>query len=301
MFLCPARAYFDMDLFHSGIPYTYLGLQADFAKAKVAILPVPYDSTASYRTGQREGPAAIIAASRQLELYDVERKMDLSAKIGFHTLNEMTCSKKDPAQVVKAVEESVDELLEKKKWPLMLGGEHSITSGAVKAAKKYFSDLTVLHLDAHADMRLDYEGTPYNHASVMARCREMVPVVSVGVRSYSEEEKEAVEGKYADVIFDASSLTPSRITAILSKIKTKYVYITIDVDGLDPSIVPSVGTPEPGGLDWHGTLALLRAVGAQKQVVAADVVELCPIPGLIYSDFTCAKLAYKLAGYCLIR
>lgn len=290
-----------MKLFHAGTPYTFLGVENDWDKAKVAVLPVPYDSTASYGTGQRWGPSAIIQASRQLELYDIESGADFSQTLGFFTLSELTCSKRDPALVVRAVEESVAQILHEGRFPLILGGEHSITPGAVKAAQASHKDLCVLHIDAHADMRPEYEGTPYNHACSMARCREICPVVSVGVRSYSEEERGAVEGPLRNVIFDASPLLPRRIEQILGRLPGQHIYISIDVDAFDPSFMPAVGTPEPGGLDWQGVLALLCRVGAKKKIVGADVVELAPIPGTPASDFACAKLAYKLCGYALHR
>ncbi|MDE1797846.1 MAG: agmatinase [Candidatus Micrarchaeota archaeon] len=290
-----------MKLFHSNTPYTFLGVDSDFKKARVGVLPVPYDSTASYRTGMRHGPQAIIDASRQLELFDIEAGKEIGKEIGFFTFDELQCSKKDPAQVIKAVQESVEEILAAGKWPLMLGGEHSLSSGAVAACKEKFGELTVLHIDAHADMRPEYEGTPYNHASVMARCRAMGPVVSVGVRSYSIDEAKEVRGKYKDVVFDASPLTEARVKEIVGKIKTDKVYISIDIDGFDPAVMPAVGTPEPGGLQWMETLRLLKEVGQKKTVVGADVVELCPIPGNVIADFACAKLCYKLAGYCLLK
>jgi agmatinase len=290
-----------MKLLHSNTPYTFLGVDNDFKSAKVGVLPVPYDSTSSYRTGMRHGPQAIIDASRQFELFDIESGKETYKEIGFFTFDEIQCSKKDPAQVIQAVQESVEEILGAGKWPLMLGGEHSLSSGAVAACHEKFGELTVLHIDAHADMRPQYEGTPYNHASVMARCRAMVPVVSVGIRSYSIDEAKEVRTKYKDVIFDAAPLTAERIAQIISKIKTERVYISIDIDGFDPAVMPAVGTPEPGGLQWMETLRLLKEVGRHKNVVGADIVELCPIPGNVISDFACAKLAYKLAGYCLLK
>ncbi len=288
-----------MKLFHSNTPYTFLGVENDWDKAKVGVLPVPYDSTSSYGTGQRWGPNAIIQASRQLELYDIESRADFSQTLGFFTFPELMCSKKDPARVVKAVEESVDEILKAGRFPLTLGGEHSITPGAVRAARAHYRDLCVLHIDAHADMRHSYEETEYNHACSMARCREIVPVVSVGVRSYSQEEADVVEGKYKDFIFDASPFLPKRIEQILNRLSGAHVYVSIDIDAFDPSIMPAVGTPEPGGLDWYEVLSLLRRVGAKKRIVGADIVELAPIPGQPASDFACAKLAYKLCGYAL--
>jgi len=289
-----------MKLFHSNTPYTFMGVENDWEHAKVGVLPVPYDSTATYGTGQRAGPNAIIQASRQLELYDIETKTDLAQALGFFTFPELMCSKKDPALVNKAVEESVGEILRSGRFPLMLGGEHSITPGAVKAAAAHYKDLCVLHIDAHADMRPAHEETEYNHACAMARCREMVPAVSVGIRSYSDGEVAAVEGKYKDVIFDASPLTPKRVEQIISKLKGEHVYISIDIDGFDPAVMPATGTPEPGGLGWYEVLALLKQVGQSRKIVGVDIVECAPVPSSNITEFACAKLAYKLCGYALL-
>jgi agmatinase len=276
-----------------------MGGENNWAKAKVGVLPVPYDSTATYGTGQRAGPNAIIQASRQLELYDIETKTDFTQTIGFFTFPELMCSKKDPALVNKAVEESVHEILKSGRFPLMLGGEHSITPGAVRAVHAHYKDLYVLHIDAHADMRPAHEETEYNHACAMARCREMGPAVSVGIRSYSRDEVAAVEGKYKDYIFDASPLTPKRIEQIIAKLRGEHIYVSIDIDGFDPAVMPATGTPEPGGLGWYEGLALLKAVGAAKTIVGADIVECAPVPGSNITEFACAKLAYKLCGYAL--
>jgi len=288
-----------MKLFHSNTAYSFMGVENEWESAKVGVLPVPYDSTVTYGTGQRAGPNAIIQASRQLELYDIEMKADLTKTIGFFTFPELMCSKKDPARVIKAVEESVHEILKAGRFPLMIGGEHSITPGAVRATHAHYKDLYVLHIDAHADMRPAHEETEYNHACAMARCREMGPAVSVGIRSYSHDEIENVEGKYKDDIFDASPLTSSRIDKIISRLKGNNIYVSIDIDGFDPAVMPATGTPEPGGLGWYEVLALLKKVGEKKKIVAADIVECAPMPGQTITEFACAKLAYKLCGYAL--
>jgi agmatinase len=290
-----------MKLLHSNTPYTFLGVENRWEKSKIAVLPVPYDSTASYGTGQRWGPNAIIQASRQLEVYDIEFRADFSQELGFFTLDELMCSKKGPEDVINAVRESIAAILDEGRFPLMLGGEHSITIGAVQAMSQKYNDFWVLHLDAHADMRQSYENSKYSHACTMARCREIASAVSVGVRSYSQEEAKEVEEKYKELIFDASALTKERIGKIISKIKSKEVYITIDIDAFDPSVMPAVGTPEPGGLLWNEVLLLLKEVGKRKKIVGADIVELAPIAGQAASDFACAKLAYKLAGYALYK
>lgn len=284
-----------MKLFHSNLPFTFGGVENDFERAKVCILPVPYDGTASYKVGQRHGPHALLEASLNMELWDIELAQDTSAKLPIYTFDDLLCSKKGPGEVVKAVEESVGEIIAKNKFPLMIGGEHSITSGAVKAAAAKHKNLSVLHIDAHADMRDEYEGTKYNHACVMARCREICPAVSVGIRSMSEEEAKAIKSRKLEKYIFGIEFDVKKAVSLLSE----NVYITIDIDGFDPSIMPATGTPEPGGLQWQQVLDLLKAVGKERKVVGADVVELMPLPPDVRTDFACAKLAYKLIGYCV--
>jgi agmatinase len=287
-----------MKLFHSGLPRTFLGNENDFAKAKAVILPVPYDSTVSYGTGQRFGPQAIIEASRQVELYDIEFGFDISAKAGIFTLDEMEIDRGSPQKTVERVEEGVSEILAAGKMPIVIGGEHSISSGAVKACVKKFGKISVLQIDAHADLRDEYEGTKYNHACVMRRIREMAGTcVQVGVRSMSEEEAEHItKNKLEKFIFSPDFDDKNVLSMLSSKL-----YVTIDIDGFDPSEVPAVGTPEPGGLHWQQVLSLLRAVCKKCEIVGFDIVELAPIPGQPASDFLCAKLAYKMVGYSLLK
>ncbi|MFH1307023.1 MAG: agmatinase [Candidatus Micrarchaeota archaeon] len=277
----------------------FMGFQYPYEKSKVAILQMPYEGTSTYIKGQAKAPKAIIDASQQVETYDIELEKDFIDEIGFHTLPPLKCGNLGPEEAIDLLQKETSKILKNNKFPIIFGGEHSISLGAVKAAKEKFEDLCVLQIDAHADMRDEYENSKFNHACVMSRVREIAPVVSVGIRSYCIEEAELIKNKYFDAIF-GPKLNEEVINKIISKIKSKYVYITIDVDGFDPSIMPAVGTPEPGGLGWHETLSLLRKVCSKKNVIGADIVELAPIEGQIYSDFTCAKLAYKLAGYCLI-
>jgi len=284
-----------MKLFHSNLPFTFGGLENDFEGAKVCVLPVPYDGTASYKTGQRHGPRALIEASLNMELWDIELAQDASSKVPIYTFDGIQCGKKGPDAVVKAVEESVGEILDAKKFPLMIGGEHSITSGAVKACAEKFKNLSVLHIDAHADMREEYEGTKFSHACAMARCREICPAVSVGIRSMSEEEAKTIKQRKLGGFIFGSEFDIRKVVSLLSE----NVYITIDIDGFDPSIMPATGTPEPGGLQWQQVLDLMKAVGKEKRVVGADIVELMPLPPDVRTDFACAKLAYKLVGYCV--
>ncbi|PIT84577.1 agmatinase [Candidatus Micrarchaeota archaeon CG10_big_fil_rev_8_21_14_0_10_45_29] len=278
--------------------HSLMGFAYPYANSKAVILQAPYEKTASYLKGQASAPAAIIKASCQVETYDIELQNDFIDKVGFHTLPPLQIENLPPEKAVDALEQATSKILADGKFPIILGGEHSLTTGAVRACKKKHADLCVLQIDAHADMREEYENSKYSHASVMARVREICPAVSVGIRSYSKEEAKLIGEKYPDVIFD--SRIKGKENIILSKIKEKNVYITIDADGFDPSIMPGVGTPEPGGLLWDETLSLLKKVCAEKNIVGFDIVELMPIPSNAVSDFTCAKLAYKLAGYCLL-
>lgn len=283
-----------MRLLHSLPPYNFAGLEeelSDFGKARVVVLPVPYDSTVCYAPGTRNGPHAIISASRNMELYDEELGWE-PARVGIHTLDELEPSKESPNETVRRVEEAVKEILKSKKFPLILGGEHSISLGAVRAVSEFYNELSVLQLDAHSDLRDEFEGTKVGHTSVMRRISETCHTVQVGIRSMSKEEAEFARKKKLQ-LFYAKDFRPNAVVKLLKR----NVYVSIDMDVFDPSEVPAVGTPEPGGLHWHEVLSLLKKVASQRNVVGFDVVELCPIPGDVSSDFLAAKLAYKFIGY----
>jgi len=284
------------DLFHP--PRVFAGVHPQvttFDEAKVVILPVPYDSTTEYKSGTREGPRAIIDASQYLELYDTELDREIS-EVGIHTLSEVQPLMSGPEPMLERVYQIASDLLDKGKLVAMLGGEHSLTLGMVRAFREKYPELSVLHLDAHADLRDQYQGTKYSHACVMRRVWELCPVVHVGVRSMSREEHDflvqhKIEPSYAEALTSPDSAT--RVVSTLSP----QVYISIDLDVLDPSIMSAVGTPEPGGLSWQQVLELLRAVASSKQIVGFDLVELCPREGPSSCAFLAAKLAYKLVGY----
>ena len=275
--------------------FTYLGLETDFKKSKYVILTVPYDGTASYRSGAREGPFEIINASRNLETYDSEFG-DVSNLI--YTLPELQPNLNSVEEMMLRIEETALDQLTQGKYLITLGGEHSITYGVLRAFRKCYPKLSVLHIDAHADLREDYEGSRLNHACVMKRshARELYPdTVSVGVRSVCEEEAKCISSEKLDV-YPMSEDIESRFDEIVSKLG-KNVYLTFDIDALDPSIMPATGTPEPGGLLWYQALRLLRKVFEKKNVVGFDLMELCPIPGMHAPNFTAAKLLYKMIGY----
>ncbi len=264
--------------------------------ARVVVLPVPYDSTTDWRSGTRDGPMAIIDASHYLEFYD--RELDREpCRVGIHTLPELQPSMRGPEETVERVHRAASELVRQGKFVVMLGGEHSVTLGTVRAFKEEFPQLSVLQLDAHADLRDEYEDSRYSHACVMRRVVECCPIVQAGVRSFSLEEHLFMEEQKIRTFFaEERSLEQTSLDEIVSALSDD-VYITIDLDVLDPSIMSAVGTPEPGGMGWHEVLRLLRHVANNRRVVGCDLVELCPDAGPSSCAFLAAKLAYKLIGY----
>ena len=276
-------------------PYTFYGLEKQsHASSRVVIFPVPYEGTISYQHGASEGPRAIITASRQIELFDVELRRSVP-DLGIYTMPELEPSAHSVRETLDAVRTVSAANIKKGKFQVMLGGEHSITLGAVEALADRYRNLSVLQLDAHSDLRESYEGSPYNHACVMRRCLEIVPrIVQVGIRSQDKEEAEYIQSsKRTPDVFIAPEIQTKKILSRL----TPRVYVTIDVDVFDSSVIAATGTPEPGGLDWYGVTSLLRAVAKSATIVGADIVELAPIPGNAASDFTAAKLVHKLIMY----
>lgn len=279
---------------YSNVPYNFLALSdelSSYDNARVAVLPIPYDLTLSYGSGSRKGPQAIIAASRQLETYDDDFKCDPS-KLGIATMPEIEQEASSPDRMMDIIHDACLKLCHDGKFVLSLGGEHSISFGLIRAHKDCYPDLSVIQIDAHTDLRDSYQGSKYSHACVMSRVAEMVEFIGVGIRSFSGSENES---KYDSNIIRPIDLRNNRniFKKQLANL-TKNVYITIDLDGLDPSIMPAVGTPEPGGLNWDEVLVLLDLISTEKNIVGADIVELSPRPGLEYADFTAAKLAYKV-------
>jgi agmatinase len=286
----------------AGLPENFGGLEPEWSaldRSRVAILPVPYDFTTTYQAGTRFGPRAILAASRNMELWDEE--LGAVYRAGIHTLPEVEPTAEGPTAMVERVEQAVDWILERGKLPAVLGGEHSITSGVVGAVARRFPGLSVLQIDAHADMRDTYLDTRHSHACAMRRVREIVPAASVGIRSLSEEEAEDL-GRHPVPMWSVRQFRAleGRWEPILSAL-TGEVYVTFDLDGLDPSVLPGTGTPEPGGLDWYEAVDLLRAVSQRSRIVGFDVVELAPIPGQVASDFLAARLVYRLIGLAMAR
>ncbi len=272
----------------------------DFKTAKVVVLPIPYDSTVDWRSGTREGPNAIIDASHFLEQYDHELGCYIH-DVGIHTLPELIPSMKGPEETVGRVYTATKELLNKGKFVVMLGGEHSLTTGAVRAYSERFNKLSVLQLDAHADLRDEYEDTKYNHACVMRRVHEYCPIVQVGIRSMGADDQKYIKGKKLHPFYAKEKpLSQAEEKSIVSAL-TDDVYITIDLDVFDPSIMSAVGTPVPGGMGWYEVIRLLKRVAREKRIVGFDVMELAPREGPSSCTFLAAKLTYKLIGLALLK
>jgi len=267
---------------------------SDYKKSRFVILSVPYEGTVSYGKGASKGPAAIIKASQNMELYDEELDKE-NYKEGICTLKPLK-AESTPKKMVDSIEKASDKIIKDNKFPIMLGGEHSISTGLIRALKKKYKDLSVLQLDAHADLRQEYEGQPYSHASIMARTRELAKAVQVGIRSLSVEESKWIKKEnlpifWARDIYDNEKWFDKAIEKLSNN-----VFITIDLDVFDPSIMSATGTPEPGGLDWYIIIKFLKQVCKKKNIVGFDVVELAPTKNHS-CDFLAAKLVYKLIGY----
>ncbi|NIA17443.1 MAG: agmatinase [Planctomycetes bacterium] len=263
------------------------------ADANVVIVPVAYDGTSTWVKGADKGPAAIIEASANMELYDIETDSQVYKK-GIFT-DEPVTEKDSPERMVEAVKAVVGEHLGNGKFVVTIGGEHSVSVGAIEAYSQRLRNFCVLQLDAHSDLRSEYEDLKYNHACVMARVKEICPIVQVGIRSMDSSEKEAMDKSrvfFAEDIYNEGDWMEKAVSLLCDN-----VYVTIDLDVFDPSIMPSTGTPEPGGLLWYDVLKLLRTVCGSKNVVGFDVTELCPEADNKSPDFMAAKLIYKFLSY----
>jgi agmatinase len=265
----------------------------NYSDSRIIIVPVPYDDTSTWMKGADKGPEAVMQASVNLEFFDIETSTEAHLN-GIHTV-EPVKENKSPEYLVNAVYEKISSLLYDNKFPVIVGGNHTVSIGSVKAFSEKFNNVSVLQLDAHSDLRNEYEGSVFNHACAMARAREYAPVIQVGIRSMSAEEK-----KYADYekIFYAHELyyDKSLYASAIEKL-TENVYITIDLDVFDPSLMPSTGTPEPGGPDYFEIIHFLREVIRKRNVVGFDIVELCPSPANKAPDFVAAKIIYQLLSY----
>ena len=277
----------------------YLGdpeAERDYDAASVAVLPVPYEETVCWAGGTAKGPEAILRASPHLEFYDEQLDAE-PYKMGVWTDNPLDVSGGTQA-VLDRVEGRFGVHLDAGKWVLMLGGEHSITPGGVRAAAARHDGLVLVQFDAHADLREDFQGNPLSHACAMARCLDYVSELrALGIRSYTREEADRIgAGIHGYAIVHAWEMSEKKLDDFLAGIDGKPVYITFDVDYFDPAFMPATGTPEPGGGEWYATLGLLEDLFRRANVVAADIVELAPTAGLHHCDFSAARLAYKMIG-----
>ena len=273
----------------AGIPEEYAQLE----QSEVVLLPVPYDGTSTYGKGADKGPEAIFDAAENMELYDIETDAEVYKK-GIY-LSDPVSEDASPEAMTDAVEKEVSTYLEKDKFVTLFGGEHSVSIGSIRAFKKKYKNLTVLQLDAHSDLRAEYDGSPYNHACAMHEASKTCDLIQVGIRSMDQSELQYVEDEFlfTSYAIRSNEFWKEDVTNLLGE----NVYITIDLDAFDPSIMPSTGTPEPGGLLWNETLDLLKMVFRNSNVVGFDIVELAPIEGLSAPDFMAAKLYYKLLSY----
>jgi agmatinase len=274
--------------------------EPDFYGVQAAILPVPYDAATSYKSGTREGPAAILAASAQVELFDPEWDLDYES-LRLATLTDFEQDAGGPERMVNRLEKAYAILLKKVPFILMLGGDHSLTTSAIRPlAKKYKDTLTVVQFDAHTDLREDWQGSPYSHACVMRRVIDLAPITQIGVRNISRGEWDFI-GRSRHPVYPAWEIAGQTawIDGMVDAL-AENVYITFDLDCLDPSVIPGVGTPEPGGMGWSQVCAAIRAIGEKRKIVGADVMELRPLPGSAQSEFAAAKLCFRLLGAALL-
>ena len=280
-------------------PYQFGGVlptPRTFEESDAIILPLPFERTTSYVPGTRYGPRELLVASAQVELWDEELGLDVHAR-GIYTAPEVDLSGLDMAEAMAEIGRITAEILDTRKFLLTIGGEHSITSPIVGAAAARRPGVSVLQIDAHADLRSSYLGEPHSHACAMRRSLEFAPLVQVGIRNISEDEFKAVPSLRTKIFYDWNMRDdPAWIDRAVDALSDD-VYITIDLDGLEPGLMPAVGTAEPGGLSWRELTTLLRRTFERKRVMACDVVELCPIPGMIAPNFAAARLVYKLLTY----
>lgn len=285
------------------VPFLGHDLQGDYDAAQVVILPIPYEATTTYRQGCQYGPESILLASHQVEIYDDELEREIGEEIAIYTHGAIADTRSQPipdTTMLEVTRNTVSKLIADGKFVVALGGEHSITGPIVEAyLAAYPEPFTVIQIDAHGDLRHEYEGSIYNHACVMRRVVDMgLPTVQIGIRSVCKEEAELIKAKQLPIIWARDIANqPDWMERVFASITTKKVFLTIDLDGIDPTLIPGVGTPEPGGLTWFGLLNMLQRLFNDYDVIGSDIMELAPIVDSVVSQFTAAKLLYKLVGY----
>jgi agmatinase len=288
-------------------PERFLGLDDESSMRETSaawVLPIPFEMTTSYTGGTRLGPAAIIDASNQVELYDADLEMEAALAYGVHTLPTLHPSLASAEAATQSISDAVAALdLTADRVLVTLGGEHSITPGVIRALAPNYPGLVVVQIDAHSDLRDEYDNTPYSHACAARRWLSFAPVIQFGIRSMSAEEIEFARRSDRVTIFTAAEMHQDRDRAYLDALKKaingRDVYLTIDVDGFDPSVIPATGTPEPGGIGWYDGLDLIRTVTQHSRVIGVDCVELAPSAGSQASNFAAAKLVYKTLNYIM--
>lgn len=286
------------------VPFLGTEIKASYETSRVVVLPIPYEATTTYRKGCENGPNALLEASPQLEYYDdeLEREPCWDARIYTHSPIADTRGGQlvSSETMLRLTRETVSRLIEDDKFVIALGGEHSITTGIVDAYRVASSEpFTVVQIDAHGDLRHEYEGSIYNHACVMRRILDMgLPTLPVAIRSLCQEEANLIKEKSIPVMWARDIAQDSNwIDRAIANISTQRIFITIDLDGIDPAMMPGVGTPEPGGLNWYALTTFLRRLFETYEVIGCDVMELAPVVDSVVSQFTAAKLVYKLMGY----
>lgn len=280
---------------------------SSFESSRIVVLPAPYEHTVSYGGGTKRGPAALIKASQYVEFYDEELDRELCNEVGIATVAPLQFDRKKDAAALEIIYDSVRSLLHAGKFVVTLGGEHTISQAPIKAHLERYPELSVIQFDAHSDLRDSYLGSKFSHASVMARVAEFMDprrIVQVGIRAQCIEESRFIREKGVATFYAHDIRSRNNETSwhddVLSRLGEN-VYITFDVDGLDPSIMPSTGTPEPNGLYWSETMHLLRKIGEQRRIIGCDVVELAPVKGMTHPDLTAAKLVYKMMNYAFMQ
>lgn len=286
-------------------PQNFLGLDEEhssYERSAALILPIPYEGTVSYGQGTREGPRAILEASRQVELYDRELDDEVALSYGIHTLPALAPVVSGPAGMVDAIAACAEEQLRSGKLLVGLGGEHTVSAGMARAVHAVYGEFVMVQIDAHSDLRDEYEGSPYSHASIARRVFDLgMTIAQLGIRSICREEIDLIraESERLRVWFAEDVHAGGHLPMLAELVRGKYVFLTIDLDGFDPALVGATGTPEPNGLSWNQAIEIIRTVAREANVVAIDCVELAPLPGQHASDFLAAKLVYKAIGLML--
>jgi len=281
-------------------PPPYFGLtpeESAYATSRVVILPVPFGGTVTYGRGTEKGPEAIRVASQQVELFDEETRRE-PFKVGIHSAPPVPCARITPERMVQRVAERVERYLDDGKFVVTLGGEHSVSPGATGPYARRHPGLTIVHFDAHSDLRESYHGSRNNHACAGARMREHARLIQIGIRAQCPEEREVIDAGLVETLFAFQMHGVDWAPSVLARIEPgSPIYVTIDLDYFDASIMPSTGTPEPGGGEWYPTLRFLRKLSERARIVGFDIMELAPIRHLHAPDFLTARLLYKLLAY----